>query len=67
MQTEIDILKKRISELESENAKLQQLIEENAECDVKYSTLNARIEELESELAKFKRNTEGGQKYPRFF
>ncbi|RHZ69857.1 hypothetical protein Glove_277g15 [Diversispora epigaea] len=50
MPSEIDLLKQRISELEAENAKLKQIIEENAKRDAEIVELRSKIAKLECDV-----------------
>src|SRR5688500_17332018 len=51
MLSELELLRQRITELEAENAKLRQVIEENAKRDVENAEHKIRIEELEKNSA----------------
>ena len=51
MTSEVESLRQRITELEAENAKLRQIIEENARRDAENAEHKVRIEELEKNSA----------------
>ena len=51
MSSELELLRQRITELEAENAKLRQIIEENAKRDAENAEHKVRIEELEKNSA----------------
>src|SRR6266498_4695280 len=51
MSSELELLRQRITELEAENAKLRQIIEENAKRDDENAEHKVRIEELEKNSA----------------
>src|SRR5581483_5312810 len=51
MSSELELLRQRITDLEAENAKLRQIIEENAKCDAENGEHKVRIEELEKNSA----------------
>src|SRR6266498_4677578 len=51
MTSELESLHQRITELEAENAKLRQIIEENAKHDAENAEHKIRIEELEKNSA----------------
>jgi predicted RNase H-like nuclease (RuvC/YqgF family) len=51
MTSEVESLRQRITELEAENAKLRQIIEENARRDAENAEHKIRIEELEKNSA----------------
>jgi len=51
MSSELELLRQRITDLEAENAKLRQIIEENAKRDAENAEHKVRIEELEKNSA----------------
>jgi predicted RNase H-like nuclease (RuvC/YqgF family) len=51
MSSELELLRQRITDLEAENAKLRQIIEENAKRDAENGEHKVRIEELEKNSA----------------
>ena len=51
MSSELELLRQRITDLEAENAKLRQIIEENAKRDAENGEHKVRIEELEKSSA----------------
>ena len=51
MSSELELLRQRITELEAENAKLRQIIEENTKREAESAEHKVRIEELEKSSA----------------
>ena len=51
MSSELELLRQRITDLKAENAKLRQIIEENAKRDAENGEHKVRIEELEKNSA----------------
>jgi hypothetical protein len=51
MLSEPELLKQHITKLEAENAKLRQIIEENAKREAENTELKSKVRELEARLA----------------
>ena len=51
MSSELELLRQRITELEAENVKLRQIIEENTKREAENTELKSKVGELEARLA----------------
>ncbi|RHZ50848.1 hypothetical protein Glove_490g15 [Diversispora epigaea] len=58
MYSELDLLKKRIAELEAENAKLKQIIKEKSDLEAENSKRKAENAKLKAEVAKLRHDIE---------
>ena len=51
MSSELELLRQRITELEAENVKLRQIIEENTKREAENTEFKSKVGELEARLA----------------
>lgn len=65
MSSEFELLRQRVTELEAENAKLKQIIEENTRREAENFELKSRVEELEARLALLERSSPVVDEQPR--